>query len=178
MNIIFSFLPWLVQGALSSISLPLALSISFLLSCWGLKRDPYVIEWTAFFFFLISFIASLFVDGLFMPHVLSLLASIILSGVAWGSLLIRKPFTLHYARSRTPQSAWNKPIFFRVNTLMTLFFGVLFSIDIGLKSLQLCYPELLPYSLFGYLSGVCIMIFVPCFPKWYRQRAIKRGDRV
>jgi hypothetical protein len=178
MNIIFSFLPWLVQGALSSISLPLALGISFLLACWGLKRDSYVIEWTAFCFFLASFITSLFIEGIFFQNALAVLPSVILSVVAWGSLWLAKPFTLHYARSRTPEKAWNTPLFLRVNTLMTIFFGVIFSFELVIKTIRLAYPDLLPYSLFSYAISGSIMVFVPCFPKWYKARAIKRGDIV
>lgn len=38
---------------------------------------------------------------------------------AWGSLAIRKPFTLGIARTMAPPEVWQSPVFYRLNAVLT-----------------------------------------------------------
>ncbi|WP_176357488.1 hypothetical protein [Mycobacterium persicum] len=47
------------------------------------------------------------------------LTNISLAGFAWLTLLIRKPFTMAYAKDTTPQEYWDSPLFERINAVIT-----------------------------------------------------------
>ena len=47
------------------------------------------------------------------------LSNIALSAFALGTLLIRKPFTLAYAKDTTPREHWDEPLFLRINYVIS-----------------------------------------------------------
>lgn len=47
------------------------------------------------------------------------LTNISLAGFAWITLLIRKPFTMAYAKDTTPQEYWDTPLFKKINNVIT-----------------------------------------------------------
>ncbi len=49
-----------------------------------------------------------------------------LAVVAWGSLVVGKPFAAEYARSAVPRTVWNIPSFRRVNARVAEVWGVVF----------------------------------------------------
>jgi hypothetical protein len=49
--------------------------------------------------------------------------------VAWATLLARFPFTLQYARERTPREVWNAPPFITMNMVMTAVWALIFTLD-------------------------------------------------
>jgi hypothetical protein len=105
-----------------------------------------------------------------LHNAISLLSSLTLSLISWGSLLRGKPFTLEYAKIKVPQKYWDSFLFLRVNSIMTSFFGVVFSLEVGVKILRLLRPDLLPYSVFFYVLHLCLFLFIPWFPRWYKAR--------
>lgn len=56
-------------------------------------------------------------------------ANIALLVIALGSILIRKPFTLQYAREDAPQEYWHTPAFLRVNYLISWVWVAAFAIE-------------------------------------------------
>ncbi len=49
--------------------------------------------------------------------------------VAWATLLAGFPFTLQYARERTPREIWNTPPFITMNMIMTTVWTLIFTLD-------------------------------------------------
>jgi hypothetical protein len=60
------------------------------------------------------------------------LSSTALGVIAWGSLAIRRPFTLGIARQTTPRELWAEPMFLRVNVIITLVWAVSFTLGAAL----------------------------------------------
>jgi len=174
MSILFTFLPWIAEGLLSSISLQLALGLSLFLALVSVLKNRYIMEWTTFLFFLVSFSVSIVVKGPFLLHAMPMLSSATLSLIAWISLLRNKPFTLPYAKKRVPEKAWSSPLFLKVNQIITAVFGSAFSIGFTLKISKYFYPELIPYSFFSYFLSAFPFLFVLWFPNWYKKRAQKK----
>jgi len=56
------------------------------------------------------------------------LSSAALAVIAWGSLAIRRPFTLGIAKQTTPREAWDQPLFLRVNVIITLVWAISFTL--------------------------------------------------
>jgi hypothetical protein len=51
-----------------------------------------------------------------------------LAVTAWGSLVIRRPFTLGIARTQAPEEVWRTPAFYRINAIITSAWAVSFTI--------------------------------------------------
>jgi hypothetical protein len=60
------------------------------------------------------------------------LSSTALGVIAWGSLAIRRPFTLGIAKQTTPRELWAEPMFLRVNVIITLVWAISFTLGAAL----------------------------------------------
>lgn len=129
------FLPWIVYaviatgdewrwGALAGLVIALGLIVVDRRS--GKDWDQMVIETSAAIFFALSAAIS-FADpsSPLMPYGPALVNAW-LALTAWGSLAIRKPFTLGIARSMAPEEIWRTPQFYRVNAVITAVWGSAF----------------------------------------------------
>ncbi len=58
-------------------------------------------------------------------------ANVALVVIALGSILVRSPFTLQYAREDTPKEYWETPEFLRVNYLISWVWVVAFVVEAG-----------------------------------------------
>lgn len=172
MSLLMIFLPWIILSALSSYSLPTATFLALIVASIDLIKKRKILEWTTFFFFVAGFLLSLLDQSYTTTLSLSLASSLTLSLIAWISLAMGKPFTLVYAKERTPKDKWSSPLFFKINKKMTLFFGAIFSSQLVLKIVQLFYPNLLCYHLLSYLFLLLLLWLITCFPEWYKRRHI------
>lgn len=89
----------------------------------------------------------------------------LLSGMAFGSLLLNRPFTLAYAKEEAAQEMWALPSFMIINKILTGFWGFVF------LSIVFC---LYFSSRFGDFSGVSQCLFPALillgafqFTSWY-----------
>jgi all-trans-retinol 13,14-reductase len=86
-------------------------------------------------------------------------------------LLVGFPFTIQYAREQTPREVWDDPRFMRINIILTVVFGVMFTINAGLGVTALMtghlrtLGSLLPLSLLA-----AAMVFSAQYPKRRAQR--------
>jgi hypothetical protein len=58
-------------------------------------------------------------------------ANVAVFAIAFGSILIRNPFTLPYAREDTPEESWHTPEFLRVNYLISWVWVAALAIEAG-----------------------------------------------
>ncbi|MBY8885789.1 hypothetical protein K7472_13130 [Streptomyces sp. PTM05] len=56
-------------------------------------------------------------------------SSLWLALAAWGSLAIRRPFTLGIAKQTVPAEFWNNPVFYRVNAVITSAWAISFTLS-------------------------------------------------
>ncbi|MEV8633252.1 hypothetical protein AB0395_16485 [Streptosporangium sp. NPDC051023] len=129
------FLPWIVYAVIATgdewrygalAGLVIALGVIFMDRRTGKAWDQMVIETSAAVFFVLVTLIS-FVDpgSPLMPYGPALVNAW-LALTAWGSLAIRKPFTLGIARTMAPEEVWRTPQFYRVNAVITAVWGVAF----------------------------------------------------
>lgn len=132
---LLGFLPWVVYAVIATgddwrygavAGLVIALAVIVADRRAGKDWDQMVIESSAAVFFtvitLISFVSP---DSPLMPYGPALV-NVWLGITSWGSLAVRKPFTLGIARSMTPPEVWRTPRFYRVNAIITSVWGVSF----------------------------------------------------
>ena len=56
------------------------------------------------------------------------LTNLSLAEFAWLTMLIRKPFTIAYAKDTTPQEHWDSPLFKRINNVITAVWASAFTL--------------------------------------------------
>lgn len=138
MSYLRSFAPWIIY-AISTARLDwrvcalLGLVIAVGLVAWelstGKQLDSSVIEVSAAVFFgLVSVIAFAAPDAPVHENLLAL-SSIWLALTAWGSLAIRRPFTLGIARTMVEPEHWDNPAFRRTNVVITMVWAISFTVE-------------------------------------------------
>ncbi len=139
LRIVFGFLPWIADGVLGPRIGPapaaaVALALAALPVGFDLPRGRVkLLEGAAALWFAALLIASL--GGWRMPEGLGFVVVLgALSAIAWGSLLIGRPFTEQYAREDWPEPLWTDPRFRSVNRLITGLWGAVFSLSLILLS--------------------------------------------
>ncbi|MEV7964812.1 hypothetical protein AB0O34_02380 [Sphaerisporangium sp. NPDC088356] len=132
---LLGFLPWIVYAVIATgdewrygavAGLVIALVVIAADRRSGKQWDQMVIESSAAVFFTVITVISLIApESPLMPYGPALVNAW-LALTAWGSLAIRRPFTLGVARSMTTREVWETPVFYRVNAVITSVWGVAF----------------------------------------------------
>jgi hypothetical protein len=94
----------------------------------GQRLDALVIETSAAAFFAALMAVSIAWPDTALRDYASALSLGWLALTAWGSLAIRRPFTLGIARTTTPREAWVSPVFRRVNMVITVVWAAGFTV--------------------------------------------------
>jgi hypothetical protein len=54
--------------------------------------------------------------------------------MAWASILLGAPFTLHYARESTPPEFWQHPVFVRTGLILALVWAGVFTLNLAITT--------------------------------------------
>ncbi|MYT27146.1 hypothetical protein GTW69_43955 [Streptomyces sp. SID7760] len=97
--------------------------------------------------------------------------------IAFGSMAIRMPFTLQYARERVDPEYWNKPTFLRTNYLITGAWGLAFLVAAAAGA----YGDLVlhnPNNIWtGWIIQILAIVGAVRFTEWYPEVARARALR-
>jgi hypothetical protein len=138
-NPLVGLAPWIIytlvegEGRLEiSAAIAFGVSLMLLLVGWIRGSSPKLLEFSdvAFFGALAIFVA-LASDSThdWLELWSGEVANTALVVIALGSILIRNPFTLAYAKEETPESLWDNPGFLRTNYVLTWVWVVAFAIE-------------------------------------------------
>lgn len=99
------------------------------------------------------------------------MSNIALAVFAGISVLVRRPFTLAYAREQTPREYWDKPYFYRVNEVITLVWTAAFGLSavVGLIG-NLVFRTANEFWT-GWIVQIGAIVFAVTFTAWYSERA-------
>lgn len=121
--------PWALLSILSApgrfeIAVASALAFSVLILLVGLARGIkiHLLEvFGAVFFAALAIVGLVATDSVlrFLEVWAGELTNISLALFAWFTVLIRRPFTMAYAKDTTPQEYWDSPLFRRINNVIT-----------------------------------------------------------
>jgi hypothetical protein len=67
--------------------------------------------------------------------------------VTWVTLLIGFPFTVQYAREQAPREVWDHRLFMHLNVILTVVFGLMFTVNAGFGVIALMTGHLLTLGL-------------------------------
>ncbi len=140
LGILLGFLPLIVFGILSGntlestqIALLAAVIVSLVVGYKTLKRGFYL-NWVNILMFAGALIGISVLHITAIADYISIVIYLVLTLLAFGSLLAGVPFTIQYAKDMVDKSRWDHPAFKSVNILMTSVWGVVFLINLALAT--------------------------------------------
>jgi len=132
-----------------------------------------LMDWVLLGYFVIAAIATFLVRSAAFPAYSSVVIWGLYAAVTWASIVVGAPFSLQYARESAPPESWHTLGFLRANQVISVVWGLGFSLNIVLAAIALN-PRNKPL-LVGVLAPLVIMgvagIFTTRYTKITRQRA-------
>lgn len=178
--IFIAFIPWIAYWVLSGMDLIIpgilaALAVSLAINGYRLRTGGFkLMDAVTLVFFVAHFIFNAILQNDLFDKTGSVLVYVALAGMAWGSLIARSPFTYQYARDDWAREFWEQPLFRRINEIITLVWGVIFTLDLALALVAIAAPD---YKILfaAILPNVMLapgIVFSIVFPKWYTRRDV------
>ncbi len=177
LKLLLAFAPWLsflviAHGSLFRLKLGLvvALVLSVVMGITRLHRG--VILWAGLLFFTFATSAVVLFNNMWTAKHMGILASGALAAFTWLTIVLKKPFTLDYAREHTDPSLWNSPVFINTNIVITSFWGSVFIINTVLawgKMKSFVLSEL-GYEIISYSLLTGAVAFTTWYPGYVRRR--------
>jgi hypothetical protein len=183
-NYLKSFIPWIAFAIVATqfdwrwsglTGLVLAAGLLLVARREGRKAGTLIIEWSALAFFVLLTAVAFSFPASPLKTYTGALTDAWLALTAWGSILLRRPFTLGIARTMTPPELWDNPVFKRVNLIITLVWAASFTVT-GLAGIALlnyaphATAALIVLKVLGFAVPVAFTIR---YPRLVRARAQK-----
>ncbi|MFJ5263806.1 hypothetical protein ACIQAC_25425 [Streptomyces sp. NPDC088387] len=127
MGYVRGFIPWIASGVVSGFDwrwgAVAGLVIGLLLLVQDRRRgvapDALVLEASSVVYFVVIGAIAFASPDSPLERWNGVLSFVWLAGTAWGSLAVKRPFTLGIARRQTPEEYWDLPGFVAVNNVIT-----------------------------------------------------------
>ncbi len=125
MSMLLSFAPWIVFWILVSNnsfveSAWIGFGIAFVLNIRSiLKGTVKVLNLGSTIYFFLLALVAIFVHEGFLETYGYMTGNLALTLIVLISILIKKPFTLQYAKERVPEELWDKPGFYHTNLMIS-----------------------------------------------------------
>jgi len=164
------FIPLITYGtfvAISGVTIALAAAtVAAIVIGWTDLQKGMILSWANLVLFGSMLVAIGILDMTWIIPYMGILIYAALASVTFGSILLKKAFTLQYARGMVDKALWDNPLFIRVNVFMTGIWGGIFSINAGLNAIALIAPgpaghifQVLTY--FVLVSGIIFTMWYP-----------------
>lgn len=176
-----SFLPWILYFILAGhaqqqldTAIIVAAITSIIFEFKGLKKG-FILSWGTLLFFIFMFVAVILFKSRWIANYAWIFSNGALALIAWGSILIREPFTIQYAKEQVSKDKWQHPLFIKINYLLTIVWGLIFLMGIGLHIVRIYYliPNGWIYELISYVPLIFGIWFTSWFPTYYRSRHLR-----
>ena len=136
MNYLRTALPWLLFAGLAAVSWPASAAAGALASIAIVRRErradaaweDLIFQVGSLLFFVVVLALALAAPHSFLQPYSGAGSQAWLGLTAWFSLAIGKPFTSGFAKQGVPPEIWNEPRFKKVNTTITTFWAVSFTV--------------------------------------------------
>jgi len=83
--------------------------------------------------------------------------------------VVRRPFTLQYAREQVPQEHWNTPAFLKTNDVISSVWALAFVVLVAADLVMLYMPDVPVRA--GIVATILALIGAMKFTAWYPNRA-------
>lgn len=180
-GLLIGFLPLIVYGILAgssvtqvSVALAVAIVISVLVGLKDLKKGM-ILSWANVFLFCALLVAIILLNMNWIIAYIGVLIYATLAIVTFGSIVVKIPFTMQYAREMVDPSLWENPRFIRINLFMTGVWGLIFLINLGIN-LILWYISGVNTSILQMIPYVVLIlgiIFTITYPNHIRKKMVQ-----
>ncbi len=186
-QVFVGFIPWILYWSFSGPGLWTVAILGGLISAAGLvawryiiRRDVKTMEVVTLGFFVVHAILTLVLGSSFLKTYGPIANSLVLAGMAFGTLAMKNPFTYQYAKEDWDKSYWNDPAFIKINEIITSVWGWIFVFNALLGALAvfvfstgglfitLLLTVILPNA--GVVVGI---IFSSLFPNYASRKSVQ-----
>lgn len=179
-KLLLAFSPWLAFLLIASdglFRLKLGLTVGLILSIiMGLTRlHRGIILWVGLIFFSCATVAMLGFNSMWTAKHMGIMANGAMATASWLSIVVKKPFTMDYAREHTAKELWSSPLFIRTNIIITAVWGLAFTLNTFLAwgKMERFIVTGLVYEFITYT----VLIGTVCFTCWYQKHINRLAAR-
>ena len=182
-EIIQSFLPWILYFVLlgqTQQRLELAILVATFTSIafeFKALKKGFILSWGTLLFFVSMLVAVIIFKNKWIVNYVWILSNSALALIVWISILIRRPFTIQYAKEKVSQDKWHHPLFLKINYLLSAVWGLMFLVGVALNVLRLLNPLFNPwfYEILSYIPSIFAIWFTLWFPDWYKEKYLREN---
>jgi len=179
-DVVIGFIPWILFSSISTPEwgAPIALATTIIIERTSL-RERSMLAWVGLLFFAAMFLLlTIFRIEWIRPYAF-LLCNGCLAFVALGSVAVGRPFTVYYARKKTPPDHWDSPVFNGICRIIALIWGFAFLFMALLSALQLLYKGSESNMILNWIlpigALICAVIASQKIPDIYKVKVMKKG---
>jgi carotenoid cleavage dioxygenase len=180
-GLMIDFLPWILYAIIAGpspmqhdLAIMLAFAVSIAFDRQHLKQG-FILSWgTVLFFGFMLFATIVFKNQWLINHAF-LLSNLSLTAIVAFSILIKKPFTIQYAKQQVPAVYWKAPLFIRINMILSAVWGLSFLL--GTVAYVFPMSDLLQQML-SFVPVIFAIWFSKWFPNWYKSKKMRRAKPI
>jgi phytoene dehydrogenase-like protein/intracellular septation protein A len=182
-QVFIGFIPWILYWSFSGPGLWSVAILGGLVAAAGLvswrwlkRHDVKTMEVVTLGYFAVHAILTLVIGSDFLKTYGPIVNSLILAGMAFGTLAMKNPFTYQYAKEDWDKSYWTDPAFIKINEIITGVWGGIFLLNSLLGALavfvfpaqKILFAVILPNI--GVVAGI---VFSSRFPAYASRQSVK-----
>jgi all-trans-retinol 13,14-reductase len=146
-QVFFGFIPWILYWSFSGPGLWSVAILGGLIAAagivagrWFKRHDVKTMEVVTLGYFAVHAVITLALGSSFLKDYGVIVNSLVLAGMAFGTLAMKNPFTYQYAKEDWDKSYWNDPAFIKINEVITGVWGGIFIFNSVLGALSIVFP--------------------------------------
>lgn len=139
---LFGFIPWIIYWSFSGPGLwsvatlgGLAAAVVIVSWRWLKRHDAKTMEVVTLGYFVVHAVITLVLGANFLKTYGVIFNSLVLAGMAFGTLAMKNPFTYQYAKEDWDKAYWDDPAFIEINAIITGVWGGIFTVNALLGAL-------------------------------------------
>jgi all-trans-retinol 13,14-reductase len=182
-QVLFGFIPWIIYWSFSGPGLwsiailgGLIAAVGIVSWRWLKRRNVKTMEIVTLGYFAVHAIITLALGSDFLKTYGPIVNSLVLAGMAFGTLAMKNPFTYQYAKEDWEKSYWTDPAFIRINEIITGVWGGIFTVNALLGALavfvfpaqEILFAVILPNV--GVVAGI---VFSSVFPGYAARKGVQ-----
>jgi phytoene dehydrogenase-like protein len=182
-QVLIGFIPGILFWSLSGPGLWTPALLGALLSAagiiawrWLTRRDLKTMEVVTAGYFTVHAVVTLGLGLSFLKTYGPIANSLVLAGMAFGTLAMKSPFTYQYAKEDWDKSYWNDPAFIQINSIITGTWGGIFTVNALLGALAVfAFPaqEILFAVILPNVGVVAGIVFSSRFPVYASRKSVE-----
>ncbi len=180
MDVVIGFIPWILFSSISTPEwgAPIALAATIAIERTSL-RERSMLAWVGLIFFMSMFLLITILRVEWIRPYAFLLCNACLALVALGSVAFGRPFTVYYARKKTPPDHWDSPVFKGICRIIALIWGFAFFLMTVLSGLQLLDNSKDSNLILNWILPIGVLVIAVIasqkIPDFYKVKIMKKG---